>query len=1057
MLLEKSQPNARVRIFVKLKTNNRAESFLVYGLGWGIFHSATLKLAFCVGIVLVSMFTSALNPVRSAEPAKTAVEKFDKEIAPILAKRCLSCHQGWQAKGQLDLSAKSTAMTGGESGVAIVPSKPKESLLWQRIHDDEMPPKKPLPEAERLLIQTWIADGAVWGTEKIEPFLESTSERAGRDWWSLQPLRKIEPPPFPKTKIAFGADSANPIDAFVYQRLHAAGLMPSKAADKRTLIRRLSFDLLGLPPTREQVEVFLEDESDEAYARLVDRLLASPHYGERWARHWLDLVRFGESHGFEYDQPRDNAWYYRNWVIDALNRDMPYDEFVRWQLAGDVMHRDDLNAAAAAGFLVAGAHNTTLPASTKMRMTMAQDELEDVVGVVGQTFLGLTINCARCHDHKFDPISQREYYQFAAALAGAQHGERTMKMSPLPDSQQRRAELQTRLAKLRQQLDEIENPVRAAILADRSSGKGSEPEPPAAFASWEFSSDFNSKQSDLKATAHSGAKIENGAVIVDGKESYVATDPLGKTLNEKTLEVWVQLDNLSQRGGGVMTVQTLNGVTFDSIVFGEREPKRWMAGSNHFARYQSFNAPEESEADKAVVHIAIVYGKDGSITGYRNGKQHGKTYRHAPLQVYQGGKYQMIFGMRHGPPAANKMLAGSIHKANLYDRALSADEVAASAGIADATYISDKELEDRLPSGPRITWRQLRSEMKKVKTELASQNTGATVKLYTTVSKNPGVTHLLKRGNVADPGEAVSPSGIEAVTGASADFGLEPNASDADRRQRLADWVTNRNNPLFARVMVNRIWQYHFGQGFVATSSDFGFNGGQPTHPELLDWLAIQFRNDGYSLKMLHRLIVTSATYRQASALNVVAQKKDADNRLLWRRSPQRLEAEAIRDAMLLLTDQLDPTIGGRGYRDVRQFKYKGSNFYESLPEDGEAKLRRTIYRFTARGGRNPFLDTFDCPDPSTTAPKRATTITPLQALALMNNDLVFKMADALAKRVESESAEPKEQINSVYNLAYTRDASPAEIEVGVRFISQHGLPAFCRVVFNSNEFIFVQ
>jgi hypothetical protein len=304
---------------------------------------------------------------------------------------------------------------------------------------------------------------------------------------------------------------------------------------------------------------------------------------------------------------------------------------------------------------------------------------------------------------------------------------------------------------------------------------------------------------------------------------------------------------------------------------------------------------------------------------------------------------------------------------------------------------------------------------------------------------------------------------LQAVTGVPADFGLAANAADADRRRKLAEWITHPENPLFARVAVNRIWQYHFGQGLVATAGDFGFSGGQPSHPELLDWLALKFRESGYRVKALHRLILTSAAWRQSSAWRPEAARVDSENRLLWRRTPQRLEAESLRDALLAVTGRLDRTVGGRGYRDLRHFKYKGSNFYESLVESAEAEAgagvwRRTIYRFAPRGGRNSFLDTFDCPDPSAAAQKRASTTTPLQALALLNNDLTFEMSEALAERVIREGAStPAAQLQAVLRLTLGRDAAADELDAGVTFVQQHGLAAWCRVLVNSNEFLYVR
>lgn len=1007
----------------------------------------TCRTRFCV-IALVVLFSLLFLPT-----ARSRAQDFDREIAPLIAERCLSCHSGGEPQGKLNLTSKRSTLTGGDSGPAVVAGKLAESLLWSRIDSDEMPPKQPLTADEKTLLKRWIAAGAKWGTDPIDPFRLSTDARAGYDWWSLQPLTPPEPP-----TVSRASWDKNPIDAFILQRLTAAGLTPSAKADKRTLIRRLSFDLLGLPPTPAQVENFLNDTSKEAYAKIVDRMLASPHYGERWARHWLDVVGFGESHGFEYDQPRDHAWHYRNWVIDALNRDLPYDEFARRQLAGDVLRPEDPDSFAATGFLVANAHNTTLPSSQKMRMTMAQDELEQLVGVVGQTFLGLTVNCARCHDHKFDPISQREYYRFAATLAGVTHGERDVPSPITPEHQQRIKDIEAALSGLRNDVQQMEDTVRTRILSDRSQGKVKPPAPPQPFASWEFAGNLKDAIGKLDAGTVGKARVEQGSLVLDGKSAYAETARIPVAIEEKTLEAWVQLDNLTQRGGGVISLQTLDGKTFDAIVFGERDPRQWMAGSNFFRRTQPFKGDMESTADTRPVHIAIVYAKDGKISAYRNGVPYGEPYQTEALKKFDAGNSKIVFGLRHAPAGSGKMLAGKIQRARFYTRALTAEEVSASFAAVDHQFVSQSQILAGLAPNDRKKLSQHNLRIKQLDVERTRLKATETRKVYTNIPRNPGVTHWLRRGNVADPGDIVQPSGLRAVHAQAADFNLSPTAGDAERRKQLAAWVTHRDNPLFARVIVNRLWHYHFGQGLVTTPNDFGYNGGRASHPQLLDHLALALQRHDFRLKPIHRLIVTSAAYRQASRRNETAEKVDADNRLLWRRSPQRLEAEAIRDAIVFIAGQLDPQVGGRGYRDVRHYKYKGSNFYEPVAETAPGKRRRTVYRFSPRGGRNPFLDTFDCPDPSAAAPSRVNTTTPLQALTLMNNGFVFHMADELAARVNTETdGGLAAQVQRVYQLAYGRPASDAELRRASAFAAKHGLPALCRVIFNSNEFVFVQ
>jgi hypothetical protein len=984
---------------------------------------------------------------------------FDREIAPLLVRRCLDCHNGTERKGKLDLSRTESAAKGGETGTAFVPGKSGDSLLWQRVRDGEMPPKKPLPKEEVEVLRRWIDGGAKWGTSPIDPFAFTMSARAGYDWWSLQPVKRPETPVIknPKSKIE------NPIDAFVFAKLENEGLSPSPPAEKRTLIRRLSFDLIGLPPTQAEIAEFEKDESPEAYEKLVNRLLESPHFGERWARHWLDIIRFGESQGFERDKLRTNSWRFRNWVASALQRDLPYDEFVRLQLAGDVLRPDDPEAVIATGFLVAGAYDEVGQSqqSAAMRAVVRQDEMEDYVSTIGETFLGLTVHCARCHDHKFDPIPARDYYRLSAVLAGVRHGERDV---PAGDDAWRASQqkivgdLNRELNAVTARLTEIEAETRKAILAERRSRIDKKIPPPQPIARWEFNEDLKDAIGDLHVTAN-GAKLKDGMLLVNGRLAFAATAPLKKPIKEKTLEVWVRLDHRNQTGGGAITIQTLDGATFDSIVFAEREPFRWMAGSNGFVRTQSFQAPEETAADKQIVHLAIVYDADGTITGYRNGQLYGQPYKSNGPVVFEAEKSQIIFGMRHGPVGGNKMLAGAIDRAALYDRALSTGEVAASAGVF-TEEVSEQELLARLPESAKPERTQLKFESDHLRKQLARASEN---RVYAVVPKPPEVTHLLLRGNPASPAEVVTGGGITALNRQPTpirqaerafEMNLPGDASDADRRKALASWMTDRRNPLLARVIVNRLWHYHFGVGIVDSPSDFGFNGGRPSHPELLDWLASELMDHDWSLKHVHRLIVNSATYRQSSRPRVDAANQDAGNRLLWRKSPQRLDAETLRDAVLSVAGELNPTVGGPGYYDFTTFTFN-SQFYDIVDPVGASFRRRSLYRTWVRSGRNPFLEVLDCPDPSTKTPRRAVTTTPLQALSLLNNSFMLRMSERLADKFAREATD--QDIARLVEQVLGRKPSVAESAELQAFASQNGLPSLVRVLFNSNEFLYVE
>ena len=1017
-----------------------------------------------LGSLIIAFANTAIT---ADEPSRT----FDREIAPLLARRCLDCHSGAEKKGMFDLSRVESAIKGGESGVAIVPGKSAESSLWQRVRDGEMPPKKPLSKDEVELLKRWIDGGAKWGTSPIDPFAFTSNVRAGYDWRSLQPVKR---PAVPEISTQYsvlstqnGAEAPkNAIDSFVLAKLEHEGLSPSPLAEKRTLIRRLSFDLIGLPPTPAEIAAFEKDDSPHAYEKLVDRLLDSPHFGERWARHWLDIIRFGESQGFERDKLRTNSWRFRDWVVSAFNRDLPYDEFVRLQLAGDVLRPDDPEAIIATGSLVAGAYDEVgqTQQSAAMRAVVRQDEMEDYVSTIGETFLGLTVHCARCHDHKFDPILARDYYQMSAVLAGVRPGDRELPAGndAWRTTQQRIVdEMNRELNAVTSRLNELEAEARKTILAERRGRIDKKIAPPQPIARWEFNDDLKGSLGELHVTTN-GAKLKDGSLLVNGRQTFAESVPLKKPIKEKTLEVWLKLEHLNQSGGGAITIQTLDGTTFDSIVFAEREPKRWMAGSNGYARTQSFQAPEETEADKQVVHFAVVYDADGTITGYRNGHSYGQPYKSNGPITFEAAKSQIVFGLRHSPVGGNKMLAAAIDRAALYDRALTAGEVAASAGVfTDA--ISEQDIVARLPDSVKAERTQLKFESDHLRKQLARASEN---RVYAVAPKNPEATYLLLRGNPATPAEEVAGGGITAISHQPSaisrkddalTFSLPKDASEADRRKALAASITDRRNPLFARVIVNRLWHYHFGVGIVDSPSDFGFNGGRPSHPELLDWLAAELMDHDWSLKHVHRLIVNSATYRQSSRPRVDAAQKDASNRLLWRKSPQRLDAETLRDAVLSVAGELNTIVGGPGYHDFTTFTFN-SQFYDIVDPAGSSFNRRSLYRTWVRSGRNPFLEVLDCPDPSTKTPRRAVTTTPLQALSLLNNSFMLRMSEKLAGTLPQDSTKLSDkEVSQLVERTLGRKPSASETAELRKFAEQHGGPSLVRVLLNSNEFLYVE
>ena len=971
------------------------------------------------------------------------VSSFDRDVAPLIARHCLDCHSGGDGKGGLNLSTKAGALAGGETGVSIVAGKPDESLLWERVSSGEMPPTSKLTASEKETLRRWIAEGAAWGTDPIDPYQVTTAQRAGRDWWSLRSVHRVDPP----AELKSSPWVRTPVDAFILKNLQSSGLTPRAEADRRTLIRRLYFDLTGLPPSPEEVDDFVHDTNPGAYEVRVDRLLASPEYGVRWARWWLDLARFAESNGFEYDEFRPAAYRYRDWVVNAFNRDLPYDQFAQQQLAGDVLQPSDPGAVEATGFLVAGAYDTVgqSQVSQVMRAVVRADELEDVIGTVGQTFLGLTINCARCHDHKFDPIRQSDYYRVASALDGVHHGERDLSAIDPQTIEHRR---QTDRAE--EALKNLEAPARQKIAAERRiAAPAPAPEP---MAAWDFDRGLADRVGSLQVKLQAGAKVGPDGLRVDGKSGYASTGPIPGFLKAKTLEAWVKLDNLDQRGGGVISLQAEDGSTFDAIVFGEQEPRRWMAGSEGFNRYRSVAGAVETDAATRPVHLAITFDLDGTIRLYRDGQPYGKPYKSTgPIEM---SRAQVVFGVRHLPVGGNRMLAGTIVRARLHARALAPAEVEASFA-SEGGYISEAELVAALD--PELVARraQLVGELR----QLREASSTSARKAYAVVARQAGVMKVQKRGNPADTGETVAAGGVGSIQGVSSDLGLPPDAPEAERRRRLALWITDPKNPLFARVVVNRLWQAHFGQGLIETPSDLGFNGGKPSNPELLDWLASEVVEKRWSLKAMHRLIVTSAVYRQGSKLDPQGMAKDASDRLLWRKLPARLEAEMVRDAMLSVSGQLDLRQGGPGFVDQILTRAPETNLVTSVAADPATTglNRRTLYRAWSRGGRSSLLDTFDCPDPSTTAPRRAVTTTPLQALSLMNNATVLYLSDAFAKRLERDAgADPQAQVDRAYRLALGRLPEPEERRRSVALVQKFGAATLARVLFNSNEFLYV-
>ncbi len=816
---------------------------------------------------------AAETPV-SAEDLKF----FETKVRPVLVARCVKCHGAAQQKGKLRLDSREAVLAGGESGPVVVSGKPAESLLVDAINRQslEMPPDAPLKDNEIDALTEWVRRGLPWplldGKSKVlEPSGQRITE-ADRQYWAFQPIRD---PVVQASSLQLAPTwPRNPIDVFIVTRLKAEGMSPAPEADRRTLIRRLTFDLTGLPPTPVEIAEFETDTRADAYDRLVERLLESPAYGERWARHWLDLVRYAESDGYRKDDYRPHAWRYRDYVVRSFQNDKPFDQFTHEQIAGDEIDPDNPEALAATGYLRLYLYEY----NQRDAKQQWNEILNDITDVTGDVFLGLGMGCARCHDHKFDPILQKDYFRLRAFFAGI------MPQDDRPFAP--RAEIEAHKAKL---------------------------------AEWEV------KTADIRAKL---AELEQPQL------KKLAAGAIGKF--PKEIQALLRVDDASQL------------------------------------------SPHEQQ----LYYLA-----------------------------YQQVKYE-------------------------------------HAAIGTKLQAEEKK-----------KWDELQAELKSFDDiKPASLPIG-----YSVADVGPVAPPMIVPGDKSETD--IAPGLLSVIDSKPAKVVSLPSAPNSTgRRTALARWLTSPENPLTARVMVNRIWQYHFGKGLVATSSDFGRLGESPSHPELLDWLAAGFasianhqsQNSNFksqitpwSIKSLHRLIVTSATYRQ-SAFHADADKqalKDPANRLLWRANIRRLDAEQIRDAMLNVSGELDRDASG--------------------PSVPASKPRRSIYTEQRRNSPDPLLDVFDAADGFSSTAERNVTTTPTQALLMINSKSSLSHAAEFARRVKAEGGKEREsQITVAYRLAFGREPTAAELAAAVEFLNRQAaqnaaaasavLIDFCHVLLNSNEFLYV-
>ena len=985
-------------------------------------------------------------------PDEQAVE-FVQDVRPILQRACQSCHGSEKQKGDYRLDVRQVALHGGESYAPnIVPGKAGDSPLFQFISgtgDLAMPPEGDrLTSAEIDVIRRWIDQGAKW------PDAAAGDVKSKSDWWSFKPIR-------PTKELTKGLPGPPSIDSFIEAKLRERNLFASVEADRRVLIRRLSFDLIGLSPTPEEVQAFVGDSRPEAYERLVDRLLESPRYGERWARHWIDAAHFAETHGHDQDRIREHAWPYRDYLIQSLNADKPFSRFVQEQVAGDILFPDDPQATVALGFLAAGPWDESslrdIREDTLDRQIARYLDRDDMIANVINNFCSLTVQCSRCHDHKFDPIPQADYYALQAVFSGVERANRSY--DPDPAIAARRRQLLARRSQLKQKSAEflqtlLSNDVQREVAhwegllgSNGQVWKSLDPE------------SFTSADGATLTRQPDGSILSGGTRPERDTVTVVAAIPVSRVTAIK-LEVLTD-PSLPHQGPGRQDNGNLHLSEFEAFVDGSDTPLPLIRPRSDF--------------DQDGWGIAKTLDKvEGTAWGIypKVGQSHAAVFElQQPLNVDPATRLKLVLKQRHGGGHLIGRVRLSVSDATPPVRL---DLIPESIAQILAIPIEQRTDQHRIEVA-------LFQQMEDVEHQLSSLPKPALI--YAPASDfepqgglipppGPRPIQILHRGDIRQPRQPAGPGALTCVD-LPARFELDDGAPESARRAALARWLTSPQNAFTWRSIVNRIWHHHFGRGLVGTLNDFGHMGEQPTHPELLDWLASEFRDGRQSLKDLHRQIVTSATYRR-STLPVPSPDSsgefvDPDNRFLGHMSRSRLDAESVRDAVLQVSGRLDLRMGGPS---DRQFDLQPGIHvtpkvdYSKFDLNSDLGRRRSIYRFLFRTLPDPFMETLDCPSGDQIMPSRTNSVTVQQALALWNDAFIARHCQHMAARLESDvtpqdAAEPandltRRRVNRAIELILCRPASTEELGDVSDFANKHGLANVCRLLLNSNEFLFV-
>ncbi len=972
--------------------------------------------------LLPSLFAaaSAVLPVHGAA---------DDPLA-ILEQNCLSCHNAHDAKGDVvfetapiqidDLSQILDSISGPD------PEMPKD--------------RDALSAAEVATLAKWIEAGAPIPEGRV---LKDTYV-PGRDWWSLQPIEQGQ--------VADATHSNDPwvkneIDAFVLAKLREKNLAPSPEAEPRVLVRRLYYDLTGLPPQPEEIDAFVTDyarDPEGTWAALVDRLLASPNYGEHWARHWLDVARYGETHGYDKDKPRPNAWPYRDYVIRSLNDDKPWSRFVREQIAGDVLFPGDPDGIVALGFIAAGpwdfiAHYEVGEKKVDGRIAKHMDR-DDMVSATFNAFMSTTVQCAQCHHHKFDPVSMEDYYRLHAVFAAVDRAPRVYDLDP---------EVQRKRERLSVEIGKAEGAIKT--LDQRIKNEGG-PE----------LARLRERIGVLKKAGAEGVKKDpaygyhSQIVKSPDTEKWVQVD-LGEPVAIEAIELIGAHDEFGGIGAGFGFPVRYRVEVADNLDFTENRrviadrtdadqanpgiaPVR-LAAKGETARYLRVTATRLAERkNDYILALGEIRVLDEAKTNLAAGRSVG-----ALDSIEQGvrwGRKNLVDEKfaTGGDPAAARELAELLEKERALLAKIDTPEMRDERAAHEANLAKLREQLGALPEGKLVY--AAATHFRKFGNVVPTEG-------------QPREIHLLQRGDIGSPGDLMHPGAPALWDGGTPEFDLSKDATEGEARAALANYLADPANPLTWRSVVNRLWLHHFGRGIVDSPNDFGRMGMAPTHPELLDFLAAKLRNDpDQSLKAIHRLIVTSATWRQASAHDPERAAVDANNAYYWRANRRRLSAEELRDSVLFVAGKLNPERGGPSFQDFVIEKPQHSPHYQYHlydPDDPKTQ-RRSIYRMIVRSKTQPFLTTLDCADPSQMVAKRDETTTALQALALLNNPFMETMAGHLAERVESNP----DPITAAFNRATGRAPHANERAALAAYAKTHGLANACRVILNLSEFAYV-